>query len=331
VDEADNYNWLPRAAHIIQVLLRTEPQLRITSPDLAVAVAQTREKLLITLPLETQKQLPSPDQFGPSGSVATRTFAEQIEIAEKDVNVNERDDLIVGAVLGSSAAEGFDRVLGVLDKISDTDLRSALTEWCYFTRAKRAVDSKQFAEAERLTARVEGRELRAYLKIEIAKALLSNNAASVRGREVLDEGIAEANKSGMTIYAARALLTAADLYSRIEPGRSLAVLGEAINCVNHVEAPDFSADDQSLVKRVKRKSNAGRFIFTFHMPGLDPERAFRELAKIEFDVAFSQTSALNDKFLRAMTTLAIANVCLERTLRPAKEKSRNTAKSQAGP
>jgi hypothetical protein len=135
----------------------------------------------------------------------------------------------------------------------------------------------------------------------------------------------------MTIYAARALLTAADLYSRIELGRSLAVLGEAINCVNHLEVPDFSADDQSLVKTPRRKSNRGRFILRFYAPGLEPESAFRELAKVEFDVAFSQTSALNDKFLRAMTTLAIANVCLEQTLRPAKEKSRNTAKSQAGP
>jgi hypothetical protein len=288
VDEADNYNWLPRTAHIIQALQRIEAQVRITAPDLVPALVQTREKLLVTLPLETQNKLPAPDQSSPSGSATTRTFVERIEIAEKNPKVNERDDLIVEAVLGSSEQESVDRVLAAQDKISDKALRDTLTEWFYFTRAKQAVKGKQFAEAERLIARVEGQELRAYLKVEIAKALLNNSAADVRGREILDEGIAEANKSGMTIYTARTLLTAAELYSQIDLSRSLSVLGEAINCVNHLAAPDFAAEDQSLVKTPRRKSNRGRFMIRFYMPGLDPERAFRDLAKIEFDATYSQ-------------------------------------------
>lgn len=329
-DEADNYNGLPRTGHIIQVLMRIEPQLRTKFPDLLAVVVQTKENLLMTLTAETQKKLTAPGQSSNAGSGPNKTFAERIESAQKNPNANIRDDLIAGAVLGASKPESIDRVLSDIDKISDTDLRDTLTEWLYFTFAMGAVKGRQFAEAERLTAKVESRELRPYLKIEIAKGLLNNNAASVRGREVLEEGIAEANKSATTIYAARALLTAADLYSKIELSRSLSVLGDAINCTNHLEAPDFAAQDQSLVKTPRRKSNRGRFMISFYMPGLDPERAFRELAKIEFEATYSQTAAFNDKFQRAMTTLAVAQVCLEEAPRPAKRKTQTHTHSLGG-
>ena len=59
------------------------------------------------------------------------------------------------------------------------------------------------------------------------------------------------------------------------------------------------------------------------MPGLDPEKAFREMAKIDFDDTLSQTTAFNDKFLRALTTLALADVCLQQP--QPKEKPKKTA------
>jgi hypothetical protein len=128
----------------------------------------------------------------------------------------------------------------------------------------------------------------------------------------------------MTIFAARTLLTASNLYARIDLGRSISVLGEAINCINHIEVSDFSLGDQTLVKTVKRRSNAGRFVMGFPMPGLDPETAFREMAKIDFDDTLSQTSAITDKFQRAMTTLALADVCLQ-------QQPRETPKKIASP
>ena len=77
---------------------------------------------------------------------------------------------------------------------------------------------------------------------------------------------------------------------------------------------------------VKRRSNPGRFIIRFYMPGLDPEKAFREMAKIDFDDTLSQTTAFNDKFLRALTTLALADVCLQQAPPQPKEKPKKTAK-----
>src|SRR5262249_2182819 len=111
------------------------------------------------------------------------------------------------------------------------------------------------------------------------------------------------------------LLTASNLYTRIDLGRSISVLADAINCINHLEAPEFSSSDQTLVKSVERKGKSGHYAIRFYMPGLDPESAFRELARIDFNDALTQTAAFTDKFQRAMTTLAVADVCLQETER----------------
>jgi hypothetical protein len=79
--------------------------------------------------------------------------------------------------------------------------------------------------------------------------LLGRSDTQTHAREVLDLAINEANKAGMTIFAARSLLTASNLYTRMDLGRSISVLADAINCINHIEAPDFSSNDQTLVCR----------------------------------------------------------------------------------
>jgi hypothetical protein len=103
-------------------------------------------------------------------------------------------------------------------------------------------------------------------------------------------------------------------------------LSDAINCINHIEAPDFSIGDQTLEKPIKRRSNPGRFLIRFYMPGLDPENAVREMAKIDFDNALSQTTTITDKFQRAITILAVADVCLQQAQQPPKEKPKKVAK-----
>ncbi len=318
LDEGDDFNGFPGTGHIVQVLIRIEPQVRERLPDLLEAVVQAREQVLVSLSVETQKTFLQPDRNEVSSSPA-QTFDERIETAEKTPNVNQRDDLIVEAILSFSDKEGLDGVMRTIDKISDQNMRGTLEEWLYFRRAKDAATGKRFDEAERLVSKVEGLEQRAFLRTEIAKGLLNTSETQTHAREVLDEAITEANKAGMTIFAARTLLTASNLYAKTDLGRSISVLGDAINCINHIEAPDFSVGDRTLVKEIKRKSNPGRFLLRFYMPGLDPENAFREMAKIDFDGALSQTSAFTDKFQRAVTTLALAEVCLQQAQREPKE------------
>jgi hypothetical protein len=330
LDEGDNFRnangtRMPGTGHILEVLIRIEPQVRSLLPDLSVALIQARERILVSLSPETQKSLLQPGRE--VSSSPEQTFVELIEAAEKTPNVNKRDDLIATAVLSAvSDKESLAGVVVAIEKVTDSSIRAPLLEWLYFRRAKDAANSKQFDEAERLASKVDGWEQRAYLHTEVAKGLMDTSETQTHARELLDEAITEAKKAGMTIFAARTLLTASNLYAKIDLGRSISVLGDAINCVNHIDVPDFSVGDQTLVKAGKRRSNPGRFVFRFYMPGPDPENAFREMAKIDFDGALSQASAFTNKFQRAVTTLALADVCLQQVQQRAKEKPKKRTK-----
>jgi hypothetical protein len=68
--------------------------------------------------------------------------------------------------------------------------------------------------------------------------------------------------------------------------------------------------DKTPERRGRGGEYQGHYWFRFYMPGLDAESAFREMGKNHFDTALAQSSALTDKFQRALSTLALAEVCL---------------------
>src|SRR6185369_3420841 len=259
LDQKDSYQdsstaWIPGTAHILQGLIKLEPQVRESLPDLLPQLTATRERLLVSLSVEDQKLFVQP---GREASIApNKTFDEEIEAAQKESDVYERDQLIATEVLGSGK-EILANVIQAIDKISDSSLRPQLLEWLYFQRATIAVANKQFDEAERLSAKVEGQEQRAFLHAQIAKGLLGRDPT--HARELLDEAITEAKKAGATVFAARTLLTAANLYAKIDLSRSIEVLAEAVNCINRIEAPDFVSDDQTVKKTPKRNVRGGQY------------------------------------------------------------------------
>lgn len=324
LDPGDTYRdstgaLLSGTAHLLHTLMRLQLPVRMSLPDLSAPLTQAREKVLVSLSPETQRQLLQP---GKEISIPSeKTFDEQIELAQKIPDVNRRDELIATIVLSAASDKpALATIIDVIDKISDSNVRVALREWIYFRRATTAIKDKEFEEAEKLALQVEGLEQRAYLHTEIARALLNSNETQTRAREVLDAAVTQAKKAGKTIFAARSLLTASNLYAKIDPGRSIAILADAVDRINHIDAPDFAGDDQTLVKAVQKAGRPGQYLLRFPMPGLDPQSAFREMAKIDFDNALSQSSALTDKLQRAISTLALAEACLQQPLRPPKEK-----------
>ena len=325
LDQSDSYRdpsgaLIPATVHIVQGLIKLEPDVRTSLPDLLPSLIETREKILVTLSVENQKLFLQPGRE--ASSMPWKTFAERLELAQKIRDPNERNEKIVDAVMGVDN-ESLDSVIEAIDKISDSDLRGHLFEWFYFQRATTAIQQKQFEEAERLTARVEGLEQRAYLHTQIAEGLMNRSDAQSHARDVLEEAITEAKKAGITIFAARTLLTASSLYTNIDLNRSISVLGDAVNSINRLDVPDFSKD-AALVKFPERRGRGGHYhgeyVLRFYMPGLDPESAFRVMANLDFDTSLSQSAALTDKLQRALSTLALAEVCLVQTKQPAKPK-----------
>jgi hypothetical protein len=336
LDEGDTYRdpsatVTPGTVSLLRGLIRLEPQVRELLPDLLLPLMQAREKILVSLSVETQRLFLQPGRE--ISTTQDQDFDEHVELAQKVPDVNERDGLIANAVLSAaSRKESLASVVQAIDKISDSNLRAHLLEWLYFHRATAAVQDRQFEQAEKLTSRVEGQQQRAFLHTEIAKGLLNRSETQTHAQEVLDEAITEAKKAGMTIFAARTLLTASNLYAKIDLSQSISVLTDAIHCINRLEAPDFFSDGQALEntpeRRVRGGQYGGEYMLRFYMPGLDPENAFREMAKIDFDDALSQTSALTDKFLRALTTLAVEDTCLQQ--QQPNEKPKKVAKPIRG-
>lgn len=285
-------------------LTRLEPQVQQFLPDLLPATRQAKETVFALLSQDSQQRV--------TRSIANqnqpkKTFAEQLEEVEKQTNVVDRDRLLVFAVLGAPETEPLDRVVGVAEKISDSTIRQQLLNWFYFARSRSEIKDNQLAEARRLAAKVEELDQRAYLYSEIAEESLKRIENQMQARELLDEVTAAAAKAPNTIVTARTLLAAAFLYTKIDMNRAVSVMGDAIKSINRLEAPDFSSN---IVMRKIEGKDFGAYA-TFQTPGFDPENGLREFAKIDFDTALYQVSSFDDKYLRALTTLTLAQLCLE--------------------
>lgn len=198
-------------------------------------------------------------------------------------------------------------MLRVVDKISDSALRPQLLNWLYFSRTQNAIREKRLIQARKLAAKVDELDQRAYLYFQIAEESLKQDMDQAQAREMLEEVVDGTAKAPATMVTARTQLGVAYLYTRIDLNRAIAVLGDAVKNINRIEQPDFSR--QFVMRQIKGKT-FGTYA-TFQTPGFNPENAFRELAKPDFDGTLYQASNLTDKPLRARTTLALIEPYLQ--------------------
>ena len=113
------------------------------------------------------------------------------------------------------------------------------------------------------------------------------------------------SKAPKTIVSARALLALAHLYAKIDMNRGVEELGNAVRTINTLESPDFSR--QFVMMKIEGK-NFGSYA-AYQTPGFNPENAFREMGKLDFDGSLAQATTFTDKSLRALTTLAVLEPC----------------------
>ncbi|MEK6335341.1 MAG: hypothetical protein AABM67_10360 [Acidobacteriota bacterium] len=298
-------------------LTRLERQIQQSLPDLTPEVEAARGNLYAQLSQASQRQM---DQIANPEKSPQRTFDEQVEAALKNPNVDVRDQQITNAIIGASREEILDHVLSAVDKISDSGIRQPLLNWIYFDRAQRAIKDQKLDEARKLALRVEELDQRAWLYSRIADESLKHGVDQTQAREVLDEVVDATAKAPNTPVAARALLHVAYLYTKIDMNRAIAVMAEAVKRINRIEQPDFSR--QFVIRKIEGKtfsSYAG-----FVTPGFTPESTFREIGKIDFDGMLNLASNFSDKHLRATSTLALVEVCLQQSQKSEKslEKTR---------
>ena len=307
---------LSEPGQIWLALTSFEKQIAASLPDLAPAAEQARGAVYAQLPQNSQRQV---GQTIAARNPPKKSFDEQIEAAEKNPDVQGRDRQLVAALIGGgSASESLDRVLAVVDKISDTGFRQPLLNWLYFDRSQRAIKDKRLDEARMLAAKVDELDQRAHLYLSIAEESLKQNPDQTQTQEMLEEIVTAAAKAPATVVRARVQLGVANLYTRLDMNRAIALMGEAVKSINQIEHPDFS------VTYATRKIEGKTFSIYggFNTPGFSPETAFQELGKLDFDGMLSQASNLTDKSLRARTTLALIKPCLQTPPPPAKVKNK---------
>ncbi len=303
-------------------LTRLEKQIQQSLPDLAPAAEQAKSNIYVRLNQNDQRDT---GQTVKRDNEPKTTFDEQVDAAEKDPNVDNRDRLLTIAIISASAKETLEHILNVVDKISDSAVRSQLLNWFYFNRTEAAIKDKKLEEARKLAARVDELDQRAYLYLRIAEESLKQDMDQTQAREMLDEVTDASAKAPATMVTARALLGIAYLYSKFDMNRAMVVLGDAVKLINRLEAPDFS--HQYVTRKIEGK-NFGSYT-SFQTPGFNPESALRELGKLDFDSALNQSSNFADKSLRGMTTLALAEQCLKG--QTAKPKPKETKPSPSKP
>lgn len=301
VDPKSGHRY-PDHAQMWLALSRLEKQVQDNLPDLAEAATRTKERLFASLDQGMQQ--------GVTGQIASdnppkRSFDEQVEAAEKQQDVGRRDQQFTFAVTGASKGVPVDKVLSVIDKISEASVRESLLNWYYYFYAQSLIESKDLSEARKFAARITELDQRAYLFTRIAEESLKQTEDQAEARDVLNEISNAVSKAPKTIVTARALLALAYLYARIDVNRGIEELGNAVKTINALESPDFSHG--FVMMKIEGKT-FGSFA-TISTPGFSPESAFGEMGKLDFDGSLIQATTFTDKMLRAFTTLAVIEPC----------------------
>jgi hypothetical protein len=301
VQEAAPYRYSDHAQMWL-ALNRLEKQVQSELPEFADAVARSKDKLFALLSPNAQR---GASRVIDNDNAPKKSFDEQVEAAEKLTDVGRRDQGLSFAVTGSSNDEPAEKVLSVIDKISDSAVRNSLTNWFYYFRAQSLIKDKKLAEARKFASKVVELDQRAYLFTRIAEESLKVAEDQTEAREMLNEVAEATSKAPKTIVAARALLALAYLYAKIDMNRGVEELGNAVRTINMLEAPDFSR--QFVMMKIEGKT-FGSYA-SYSTPGFNPENAFREMGKLDFDGTLAQATNFSDKSLRALTTLAVIEPC----------------------
>jgi hypothetical protein len=294
-------------------LSRLEPLIANSLPDLVPQVAEARGDIAALLTEPEQRRTTDTMKDPPK-----ETFDEIIEAADRLAAADTREARIALAIMNAAetGTESIEKLEAAGMKIYDIYLRKRVMSLAYFNRSQKLLKDKKIDEARRLAAKVEEPDQRAYLYAQIADESLKQKKSDADVREMLEDIVDIAAKSADSEMKVRALLVAVHLYSTIDANRAVSLLGDVVKSINHIETIQLSGDRINV--KIEGKA-FGRYS-GLQTPGFSPEVVFREMGKLDFDGTLYLASNLNDKSVRGMTTLALADQCLKDLPPPPKKK-----------
>ena len=308
-------------SQVFMALSRIEPLIANSLPDRASQVAEARGNIAALLTQPEQQRTTDTMKDPPK-----QTFDEIIESADKLANADTREARIALAIMNAAetGTESIEKLDAAGMKIDDIKLRRQVMSLTYFVRSQKLLKDKKADEARRLAAKVEEPDQRAYLYAKIADESLKQKRNDADVREMLEDVVDTVAKSSDSEVKARAMLVVVHLYSTIDANRAVSLLGDVVKTINNIASIDLSGDRINL----KIEGKAFGSYRGLQTPGFSPEIVFREMGKLDFDGTLYLASNLNDKSVRGMTTLALADQCLKDLPPPPKPNKPAAAKPQ---
>lgn len=231
---------------------------------------------------------------------------EALERIDRAATAAQRDLLYVRGAM-TAARKGDPGARSLVDKISESDLRTRARAYVDFTLVSRAIDRKETVEALRLLPTAELTNVqRVWALLEIIRVL--NKTEPARAVELLDEAGTVARRIGGTEPdRPRALVGVATLMYDVDHGRVWETIVEAIKAANSVS--EFTGEDAQIVARFQ--SGGGTSTSNFTVDSFDLHRIFGSLAKDDLYRSIELARSFTSDAPRATATLAVARAALK--------------------
>ncbi len=224
-----------------------------------------------------------------------------LDRADRTSNSAQRDDLYRQAASEADRLGYESWALDIADKIGDLEYRQQVRSALYFNAAIRAVRHKRFDNARRLALQVDAIDERAYLFLEIARAVIKDKD---RVRALLEEGAQWALAAPNTPARLRALLGITHLYASIDSLRSFELAAEAVRTANKI--PAYDSDQNRLIRASSSPSGQTSSVEVKSVEGFDLAKTLEILAGIDFYRTLGLAQSLESKPLKLATVVTIA-------------------------
>ncbi len=300
-------NRHPEPLYMLTALQEIEPIIIQRFPDMLQRHSVARAQATALLTDEMRKDLSDKTK---SNEALGRSFEERLKLVEKaDEEGKLKDSMIIGLITwGVKTEDQFRRIEPWLDKIRDENAQKETANYFWFLRSKLAIKEKRLEDAQKFAAKVPEIEHRAILIFEIIELQLKdlNDAATVY--QTLAEMGRLAGQMENSVAKARVHLGLANLYERVNHVFALDELRDAVKVVNRLENPDMLST--AIHRQIITKDMS--FFAVFSMPGYDLEGTFKNLSKNDFEMSLSNARTLEDKYLRTLAVVAIAQNCIDK-------------------
>ena len=299
-------NRRPEAAYMVGALSELEPVIIQKFPIYIQQLSEAKALANSMLTEQMRKDMAERDKRNESLVYDFEQRLKQVEEANSEGRLT--DHMIIALLTWgeSKTEEQFKQIEPWLDRIKEETGRNESINYFWFLRAKLAVEERRFDDAERFAKKIPEIEHRAILMFEIAEVQLKNvNDAATVYQTLRDVGRL-AEQSETSVEKARVLLALSNLYLKVNPVFAIQELSDAIKVINRLEGADVMSTIVFRQIQVKGFS----FSAALSLPGQNLEGTFKAISKDNFEMSLSNAKSLEDKYLRTLAVLAVAQNCV---------------------